>query len=148
MSPWYNLADAEDWDMIGYYIKLYFITFAAFLAIDAVWLALVARNFYRRYLDWLMAANPNWIAALLFYLLFVVGVLVFVVIPGVEEGSLRTTLLRAALFGLIAYATYDLTNLATVKDWPLTITIVDMLWGTALSTAVAYVGFVAGKWLT
>ncbi len=134
--------------MIGYYIKLYFITFAAFLAIDAVWLALVARTFYRRYLDWLMAANPNWIAALLFYLLFVVGILVFVVIPGVEEGSLRTTLLRAALFGLIAYATYDLTNLATVKDWPLTITIVDMLWGTALSTAVAYVGFVAGKWLS
>jgi uncharacterized membrane protein len=148
LSPWYNRADSEDWDMIGYYIKVYFITFAAFLAIDAVWLVLVARNFYRRYLDWLMAANPNWIAALLFYLLFVVGVLVFVVIPGVEEGSLRTTLLRAALFGLIAYATYDLTNLATVKDWPLTVTIVDMLWGTALSTAVAYVGFVAGKWLS
>jgi uncharacterized membrane protein len=147
-APWYNLADAEDWDMIGYYIKLYFITFAAFLAIDAVWLALVARTFYRRYLDWLMSANPNWIAALLFYLLFVVGVLVFVVIPGVEEDSLRTTLWRAALFGLVAYATYDLTNLATVKDWPLTITIVDMVWGTALSTAVAYVGFVAGKWLS
>lgn len=134
--------------MIGYYIKLYFITFAAFLAIDAVWLALVARTFYRKYLDWLMAANPNWIAALLFYLLFVVGVLVFVVVPGVEEGSLRTTLLRAALFGLIAYATYDLTNLATVKDWPLTVTVVDMLWGTALSVAVGYVGFVAGKWLS
>lgn len=134
--------------MIGYYIKLYFITFAAFLAIDAVWLALVARTFYRRYLDWLMAANPNWIAAVLFYVLFVVGILVFVVIPGVDEGSLRTTLLRAALFGLIAYVTYDLTNLATVKDWPLTITVVDMLWGTALSTAVAYVGFVAGRWLS
>ncbi len=134
--------------MIGYYIKLYFVTFAAFLAIDAVWLGLVARTFYRRYLEWLMAANPNWIAALLFYLLFVVGILVFVVVPGVDEGSLRTTLLRAALFGLVAYATYDLTNLATVKDWPLTITVVDMLWGTALSVAVGYVGFVAGKWLS
>jgi uncharacterized membrane protein len=133
--------------MIGYYIKLYFVTFAAFLAIDAVWLGLVARTFYRRYLEWLMAANPNWIAALLFYLLFVVGILVFVVVPGVDEGSLRTTLMRAALFGLVAYATYDLTNLATVKDWPLTITVVDMLWGTALSVAVGYVGFVAGKWL-
>jgi uncharacterized membrane protein len=134
--------------MIGHYIKLYFVTFAAFLAIDAVWLGLVARTFYRRYLEWLMAANPNWIAALLFYLLFVVGILVFVVVPGVDEGSLRTTLLRAALFGLVAYATYDLTNLATVKDWPLTITVVDMLWGTALSVAVGYVGFVAGKWLS
>ena len=134
--------------MTAYYIKLYFITLSAFLAIDAVWLALVARTFYRRYLDWLMAANPNWIAALAFYLLFVVGVLVFVVVPGVEDGSLRTTLLRAALFGLIAYGTYDLTNLATIKNWPLTVTAVDMVWGTTLSVAVSYVGFVAGKWLS
>ena len=134
--------------MTAYYIKLYFITLAAFLAIDAVWLALVARTFYRRYLDWLMAANPNWIAALAFYLLFVVGVLVFVVVPGVEDGSLRTTLLKGALFGLIAYGTYDLTNQATVKNWPLTITAVDMVWGTALSVAVSYIGFVAGKWLS
>jgi uncharacterized membrane protein len=134
--------------MTVYYIKLYFVTLAAFLAIDAVWLALVARTFYRRYLDWLMAANPNWIAALAFYLLFVVGVLVFVVVPGVEDGSLRTTLLKGALFGLIAYGTYDLTNQATVKNWPLTITAVDMVWGTALSVAVSYIGFVAGKWLS
>jgi len=134
--------------MTVYYIKLYFVTLAAFLAIDAVWLALVARTFYRRYLDWLMAANPNWIAALAFYLLFVVGVLVFVVVPGVEDGSLRRTLLKGALFGLIAYGTYDLTNQATVKNWPLTITAVDMVWGTVLSVAVSYIGFVAGKWLS
>ena len=134
--------------MTVYYIKLYFVTLAAFLAIDAIWLALVARTFYRRYLDWLMAANPNWIAALAFYLLFVVGVLVFVVVPGVEDGSLRTTLLKGALFGLIAYGTYDLTNQATVKNWPLTITAVDMVWGTALSVAVGYIGFLAGKWLS
>ena len=134
--------------MTVYYIKLYFITLAAFLAIDAVWLALVARTFYRRYLDWLMATHPNWLAALAFYLLFVVGVLVFVVVPGVEDGSLRTTLLLGALFGLIAYGTYDLTNLATVKNWPLTITVVDMVWGTALSVAVSCVGFVGGKWLS
>jgi len=134
--------------MTAYYIKLYVVTLAAFLAIDAVWLALVARTFYRRYLDWLMAANPNWIAALAFYLLFVVGVLVFVVVPGVEDGSLRTTLLKGALFGLIAYGTYDLTNQATVKNWPLTITAVDMVWGTVLSVAVSYIGFVAGKWLS
>jgi uncharacterized membrane protein len=134
--------------MIGYYIKLYFVTLAAFLAIDLVWLGLVARTFYRKYLDWLMAANPNWLAAVVFYLLFVVGILVFVVVPGVKENSLRSTLLRGALFGLIAYATYDLTNLATVKDWPLTVTVVDMLWGTALTVAVCYVGFVAGKRLS
>jgi len=73
--------------------------------------------------------------------------LVFVVLPGLESGSLQTTLLRAALFGLITYATYDLTNLATLKGWPLTVTLVDLLWGTVLSTAVSYVGFVAGRWL-
>ena len=134
--------------MTAYYIKLYFVTLAAFLAIDAAWLALVASTFYRRYLDWLMATHPNWIAALVFYLLFVVGVLVFVVVPGVEDGSLRTTLLKGALFGLIAYGTYDLTNQATVKNWPLTITAVDMVWGTVLSVAVSYIGFVAGKWLS
>ena len=134
--------------MTAYYIKLYFVTLTAFLAIDAVWLALVARTFYRRYLDWLMAANPNWIAALAFYLLFVVGVLVFVVVPGVEDGSLRRTLLKGALFGLIAYGTYDLTNQATVKNWPLTITAVDMVWGPVLSVAVSYIGFVAGTWLS
>ena len=134
--------------MTVYHIKLYFVTLAAFLAIDAVWLGLVARTFYRKYLDWLMATHPNWVAALAFYLLFVVGVMVFVVVPGVEDGSLRMTLLKGALFGLIAYGTYDLTNLATVKNWPLTITAVDMVWGTALSVVVSYIGFTAGKWLS
>lgn len=134
--------------MIDYYVELYFITFAAFLAIDAVWLVLVARTFYSKYLGSLMAPRPNWLAALIFYLLFVVAAIVFVVIPGVEQDPLGTTLLRAALLGLVAYGTYDLTNLATVKNWPLTVTIVDMAWGTALSVAVSYVGVLAGKWLS
>jgi uncharacterized membrane protein len=72
---------------------------------------------------------------------------VFVVLPGLEDNSLKTTILRAALFGLVTYATYDLTNLATVKDWPLLITIVDLAWGSVLSIAVSCVGFLAGKWL-
>ena len=133
---------------MAYYLKLYLVTFIAFLAVDAVWLALVARTFYRKYLGFLMAPNPNWLAAILFYLLFVVGALVLAVLPGLETGSLKTTLLRGALFGLIAYATYDLTNLATVRDWPLIVTVVDMIWGTVLSTAVSYVGYLAGKWLS
>jgi len=83
--------------------------------------------------------------AILFYLLFIVGILVFVVVPGLESGSLKATLLRAALFGLITYATYDLTNLATLKDWPVLLSIVDMFWGTALSVLVSSVGFVVGK---
>jgi len=133
---------------MAYYLKLYLVTFIAFLAVDAVWLALVARTFYRKYLGFLMAPNPNWLAAILFYLLFVVGALVLAVLPGLETGSLKTTLLRGALFGLVAYATYDLTNLATVKDWPLIVTVVDMIWGTVLSTAVSYAGYLAGKWLS
>jgi len=131
----------------AYYIKLYLATLVAFFAVDLVWLGLVARTFYRKYLGFLMAPKVNWPAALIFYLLFVVGILVFAVLPGLESGSLKTTLLRAALFGLIAYATYDLTNLATLKDWPLTVTIVDLVWGTAVSVLVSLAGYFAGRWL-
>jgi uncharacterized membrane protein len=134
--------------MMAYYLKLYFATLIAFFAIDMVWLGLVARTFYRKYLGFLMAPSPNWLAAIIFYLLFIVGILVFVVLPGLEDNSLKTTLLRAALFGLITYATYDLTNLATLKDWPVLVTVVDMIWGTVLSVLVSYIGFMAGKWLS
>jgi uncharacterized membrane protein len=133
--------------MTAYYIKLYFATLIAFFAIDMLWLGLIARTFYRKYLGYIMTPNVNWAAAFIFYLLFIFGILVFVVLPGLESGSLQTTLLRAALFGLVTYATYDLTNLATLKDWPLIVTVVDLLWGMVLSTAVSYVGFLAGKWL-
>jgi uncharacterized membrane protein len=132
---------------MAYYFKLYLATFIAFLAIDMVWLGLVARTFYRKHLGFLMAASPNWVAALVFYLLFIAGILVFVVVPGLETDSLKTTLLRAALFGLVAYATYDLTNLATLKNWPVLITVVDLAWGMVLSVAVSYVSFLVGKWL-
>jgi uncharacterized membrane protein len=133
---------------MAYYFKLYFVTLAAFFAIDMAWLGFVARTFYRKYLGFLMAPSPNWLAAIIFYLLFIVGILVFVVLPGLEENSLKTTLLRAALFGLITYATYDLTNLATLKDWPVLITIVDIAWGTILSVAVSFISFIAGNWLS
>ena len=131
-----------------YYIKLYFATLIAFFAIDMVWLGLVARSFYRKHLGFLLAPTPNWLAAIIFYLLFILGILLFVVVPGLKANSLRTTLLYAALFGLITYATYDLTNLATVKNWPLLVTVVDLIWGMALSVAVSFIGFMAGKWLT
>ncbi len=131
-----------------YYVKLYLAVLIAFFAIDMVWLGLAARGFYREQLGFLLAPNPNWLAAIIFYLLFIAGILFFVVIPGLEADSLRATLLRAALFGLITYATYDLTNLATIKDWPLLVTVVDMIWGVVLSVSVSYVGFWAGKWLS
>lgn len=128
------------------YIKLYFATLLVFFAIDMVWLALVASNFYAKHLGFLMGPT-NWLAAFIFYLLFILGILVFVVVPGVKEGSLAMTLVRAALFGLITYATYDLTNLATIKDWPLLVTVVDMIWGTVLSTLVRLASFFIARWL-
>ena len=130
-----------------YYIKLYIAVLVAFFAIDMLWLGLLARTFYRKHLGYIMAPSPNWPAAIIFYLLFLVGLLVFVVHPGLESGSLKTTLLRAALYGLITYATYDLTNQATLKDWPVVVTVVDMAWGVFLSVAVSTIGFFAGIWL-
>jgi len=126
-------------------LKLYLVSLTAFFAIDMVWLGLVARTFYQQHLSYLMTPNPNWFVAIIFYLLFVAGILVFVVLPGLRVNSLKTTLLRAALFGLIAYATYDLTNLATLKDWPILLSVVDMIWGTVLSVLVSSISFVAGK---
>ena len=128
------------------YLKLYLVSLAAFFAIDMVWLGLVARSFYQQYLGFLMSPSPNWFVAIIFYLLFVAGILVFVVLPGLGANSLKTTLVRAAMFGLITYATYDLTNLATLRDWPALLSIVDMFWGTVLSVLVSYISFMVGKW--
>lgn len=133
---------------MAFYLKLYAATLVSFLAIDMVWLGLVARTFYSNSLGFILSSSTNWLAAVVFYLLFVVGILVFVIVPGLEKKSLKTTLPRAALFGLIAYGTYDLTNLATIKDWPLLVTVIDMAWGTFLTICVSYLGFTAGKRLS
>jgi len=133
--------------MPTFYLKLYACTLLAFFAIDMVWLALIARGFYQKHLGFLLSPNPNWSAAVAFYLLFVLGLLVFVVVPSLDAGSTKKVLILGALFGLITYATYDLTNMATVKDWPWIVTVVDLLWGAFLATSVSYLGFLAGKWL-
>ena len=130
-----------------FYLKLYLCTLAGFLAIDAVWLTVVARGFYRRQLDFLLSDQPNWWAAIIFYLLFVVGLLVFAIVPGLQAGSLRKVLLLGAFFGLVTYATYDLTNHATVKNWPWIVTVVDLCWGAVLSASVCCIGYLAGRWL-
>ncbi len=91
-----------------------------------------------------MSPSPNWAAAILFYSLFIVGLLYFAVIPALQAGSPGKALLAGALFGLFTYATYDLTNLATLKDWPVLLTIVDIVWGIVLSTAVAWIAYWVG----
>ena len=124
---------------------LYFVTLAVFFAIDMVWLGLVAKGFYRRHLGYLMSPKVNWAAALLFYLLFIAGLLVFAVRPAIAAGAPLQALWLGALLGLVCYATYDLTNLATVKDWPLIVTAVDLAWGTVLGGVVAFVGASIGR---
>lgn len=130
-----------------YYLKIYLISLAGFLAIDFVWLGFVARGFYRKHLGFLLADQPNWWAAVAFYLLFVAGMVVFVVTPSLQSGSLRKALLLGACFGLVTYATYDLTNHATVRDWPGIVTFVDLCWGAVLAAAVSSLGYLAGRWL-
>jgi len=133
--------------MIIYYLKLYLASLLTFLAIDILWLGLLARRFYAKYLGFLLSTKPIWSAAILFYLLFVAGVLIFVVLPALHMDSAKRALLLGALFGLIAYGTYDLTNLALMKEWPWIVTVVDMCWGSILAAIVSYVGFITGKWL-
>lgn len=126
-------------------LKLYFITLIAFLAIDSLWLGLVAPSFYQAQIGYIMAESPNLLAAGLFYLLFIFGMVVFIVEPGVREGILMKAVARGALFGLVTYATYDLTNLATLEGWPVLVTVVDLIWGTILSAAVTLVSVWVGK---
>ncbi len=132
---------------MAYYLKLYFATLIVFFAVDMVWLGVISRAFYKKHLGFLMAPDINWYAALIFYFLFILGILVFVVLPGIKENALPLMLVKAAFFGLVTYATYDLTNLATVKDWPLVITIVDLIWGMVLTTTVSLAGFFIGRWM-
>ncbi|MGD9910644.1 MAG: DUF2177 family protein [Candidatus Izemoplasmatales bacterium] len=119
------------------FLKLYLVAFIVFLLVDAVWLSLVANKFYKDNLGFLMKETPNYIAALVFYLVFIVGLVYFVIQPGVDAQSIGKVILGGILFGLITYATYDLTNLATVKDWPIVVTVVDLVWGTTLSTVIS-----------
>ena len=127
-------------------LAVYALTLLTFLACDAVWLGVVAKGLYRRELGHLLAPEVRWWAALVFYLIYVVGVLVLVVLPG-RGGSLATVAALGALFGFVAYATYDLTNLATLREWPLLVTAVDLVWGAVLTAATAAAGWLYARWL-
>ena len=119
------------------FLKLYCFALPIFFGMDMIWLGVAAKNFYTKQIGFLMTPKVNWAAAILFYLLFLAGLVVFVIAPAVEKDSWVRALLFGALFGLISYATYDLTNLATLKDWPLALTVVDLIWGTILAGSVS-----------
>ena len=128
------------------FLKLFAIALPVFFAIDMIWLGLVAKDFYRAQIGELMKPDVNWTAAIIFYLIFIAGLVVFVITPAVDKGSRTHALLYGALFGLVCYATYDLTNLAVAKDWPLLVTIVDLVWGAVLASSVSIVTyFIADK---
>ena len=126
---------------ISIFLKLYAVAFTSFLLIDLLWLGVVARPFYRAELGHLMRADVNWVAAVGFYLVFVLGIVVLVVWPAIERQSLGRALLLGSLFGVVTYAAYDLTNLATLKSFPALVAAVDMTWGCILTGAVAAVGY-------
>lgn len=131
----------------GKLIALYGITTLVFFALDFVWLSTATSRVYQPYLGDLLSPKPNLAVAGVFYLFYVVGLIALAIIPGLKEGAVVGALWRGALFGLLAYATYDLTNLATINGWAWQVSVIDMVWGTTLNTLVAAAGFYAGRWL-
>ncbi len=122
------------------YVWVYLISVPVFFAIDMLWLGLVAQKFYQSQLGYLLGP-VNWPVAIAFYLIFLVGLLIFVIAPAIESRSMMHAIVFGALFGFFTYATYDLTNWATVRDWPMLVSLVDMVWGTVLSASVASVTY-------
>jgi uncharacterized membrane protein len=122
-------------------VLIYIGTAAAFFMVDIIWLGLLAKNFYRKHLGPFFSERVNWPAAVLFYGIYIAGLLFFVIMPAIQKGSMGHAAVSGALFGLVTYATYDLTNLATLKGWPLPIVVVDMIWGTFLCSVTSVIGF-------
>ena len=118
----------------------YAATTLVMVAIDLLWLGVIAKPWYQQGIGHLMASEPKLAAAAVFYLLFPLGLMVFAVIPGLSDAGLGKTALLGALFGFFAYATYDLTNLATLRNWPLGLALMDMAWGTGVSAVAALAG--------
>jgi len=126
------------------FVYLYLITIPVFFLIDMVWLGLVAPKFYQAQIGYLLGPI-NWTAAIIFYLVYIAGIIIFAVHPALAAGSFSKAVMLGAALGFLAYATYDLTNLATIKDWPLLVVFVDLLWGTVLTGSVAAASYYLGK---
>ena len=123
------------------YVQAYLTTMIVFFAIDYVWLGHIATNFYKDRLGHLMADQVNYPVAAGFYLIYIIGVVIFAVMPALKAEQWSHALAYGALFGFFAYATYDMTNMATLKDWPLSVTFVDVSWGTFLTGSAALAGY-------
>jgi len=120
---------------------IYLTAISIFLLIDAFWLGFIAKRFYRKEIGFLLSSNVNWVAAGLFYILFVFGLVFFVIEPAIKSEAWIDALFSGSLFGLVAYATYDLTNLATIEGWPLKVTIIDLIWGAFIGGSVSTITY-------
>ena len=126
-------------------LKLYAATAAVFFALDLTWLGVVAKSFYRAQMGHLMRPDAQWVPAVLFYLIYVAAIIVLCVKPGLERESMGRAVAMGAVFGLAAYAAFDLTSLALLKDFPLKVALVDLAWGTCLTGAVSGAGYAIGR---
>lgn len=129
------------------HLGLYLGAMVAFFAADMLWLGLVARDFYHRQFGPLLTPDVRWGAALLFYLIFVLGIVVFAVLPALESGSWLRSIVLGGFLGLVGYAAFDLTGLALIKDFPSRVVPIDIVWGICLSAFSAAAGFGVGRWL-
>jgi uncharacterized membrane protein len=129
------------------FLQLYGATALVFFAIDVVWLGVVAQSFYQRHLGHLLRADVLWAPAVLFYALYIAGILVFAVLPGLDARSLGRTVALGAFLGLVAYATFDLTCMALLKDFPLVVVVVDLAWGMVLTASVSTAAYGIARWL-
>lgn len=126
----------------------FLLTMVVFFAIDLVWLGLVAKNFYARQMGGLLAEKVKWPAAILFYCIYIVGILAFVAFPALQQGSFLQAVLMGGLLGLLCYATYDLTSYALIKDFPLKVVVVDLIWGVVLTATVSTASYGILRWLS
>ena len=129
------------------FIKHYILALIVFLLMDGLWLGVIAKDFYKENLGYLMAENIRWLAAAIFYLIYIAGILVFAIAPGLKQNSCLLAAAYGAFFGFVCYATYDLTNLATIRNWPLKVTVIDLIWGTTLTSVVSFLTtYIANQW--
>jgi uncharacterized membrane protein len=127
------------------YIFAYTGALVVFCAMDYFWLTMLAKNIYQKHMGMLMLAEPKLIPAAIFYILYLLGLLVFAIIPALRSQSVFMALSLGAFLGLIAYASYDLTNLATLRNWSLPLTIIDISWGIVISSMASVAGFMAAR---
>lgn len=127
------------------FLKLYLVSLVVFFTIDLVWLGVIAKDLYKDQIGFLMSNQVRWVPAILFYCLYLAGLVFFAILPAFGHGNWVSAIVYGGFFGLVCYATYDLTNLATLKDWPMKIVIIDLVWGTFISGICSFVTFWIGN---